>query len=259
MEHFINLNRKMFENLIEYKLRINKLFSVFIYVFFMTSFLFSVALYFEISFYAFLILIAVALSYPFTQFLKHDDNDELLKKHNELSLLQRHAKELLATWVIFIALVCGFFVALSYSTSLPTNLQDFSIGLTGLLQDDISFLPLILNNLGIFFLAFFLSFISISALFFIIQWCALLFSLLLYRVGEVAPILNVVILSLSSTLFEVGGYILAGFCGILLSLRFDIHKKKFKTSVDKQLLKDIGILLSIGIVFIVLGVTLEII
>ncbi|MFP4402307.1 MAG: hypothetical protein ACLFPL_03660 [Candidatus Nanoarchaeia archaeon] len=247
----------MFERFIEHKLKLNELFSVFIYVFFMTSFLFSIALYFEISFYAFLILIAVTLSYPFTQFLKHDDNKELFHKQSELSLLQRHARELLATWTIFLALVFGFFVALSYAQFVPTNLQDFSIGLTGLLNETVEFLPLLINNLGIFFLAFLLSFISISALFFIVQWCALLFALKMYQLGQVMPILTLTLLSLSSTLLEVGGYIIAGFCGILLSLRFDIHKKKFKTSVDKQLLKDITILLSIGIVFIIIGVILE--
>lgn len=247
----------MFEKFIEHELRNSHYFDVFLYTFFITSFLFSIALYFEIGFLAYLLLITLAIGYPLGSYIKHQDSEELKKRHNEEFLLFRHFQELTSIFIIFIALTLGFFVALSYASVVPTYIQDLSIGTTGILQDDISVLSALMSNIGVFFLIFVLCFISISAIMFVLTWQALLLSTTMHSMTTFSNTFSYFIFSLSYSLLEIGGYTLAGFAGILLSLRFDIHKKKFTSKLDAQLLKDVLTLLLLGFSLVALATALK--
>ena len=245
----------MFEHYIELQLKHNNYRNLFLFVLFLSGIFLGVSLYFEISFFAFLILLAVSITFPFVNFLRQSDEEELSHKYKEQDLLKRHSRELIAFWVLFVALVLGFYIALMVNPN--TYLYNPTIGLTGI-NEEVSFISILLNNLGVFFLTFFLCCISISALIFIIQWTALLMALFMVKIGEFVPSLVTALLMLSHGLLEVGGYIIAGFCGILLSTRFDIHEKKFKQRLHfKQIQKDVLILMAIGIVMIVLGAGVE--
>lgn len=244
----------MLEHYVQIQLKHSNYWNLFVFVLVLALALLGVALYFEISFFSFLILLAVSLTYPFIQFLKEQDEEELSKKFSEKALLKRHAKELISFWVLFLGLAIGFYTALMLNPD--TYLYDPTIGITGV-GDNVSFIALLLNNLGVFFLTFFLCCISVAALIFIIQWSALLFALFLSNIGYSAQTFLIGMIMLSHSLLEVGGYIIAGLCGILLSVRYDVHEKKIKHSKLSQLQKDLIVLMLIGVAMVILGAIVE--
>ncbi|MCH8519940.1 MAG: hypothetical protein LAT82_04265 [Nanoarchaeota archaeon] len=246
----------MLEKFIQFELEHNKLFPVFIYTFFISSVLLFVTLYFSISIYLLFILIALSIAYPITKFIEQCEREEFVHKFSERQLLKRHSRELLALWTIFGAFILAFFVIFSF---LPINeVNTFQIGVSGI-SEEVSFLPQLLNSLGIFFLIFILCLLSIAAIVFVIQWSAMIMAHSLVLIGEFIPTLVGALFMLSSSLLIVGGYILAGFAGILLSIRFDIHDRTFKSKYMGQIQKDVFTLLGIGLLLVVGGVLLQII
>lgn len=243
----------MFEKFIQLELENNKFFNVFVYIFFISTTLFLLASYFNISIYLFLILLTLALSYPFTKFFEKKEFDEYLHSYKNKVLLKMHSQELMAVWTLFFSLTVSLTIILLYYGSALTNLQ---IGLSGTNQY-ITFIPLLLNNLGIFFLIFLLCVLSITALIFVIQWCSLLIANTLYSIGELIPTITTALLLFSYSFLQVGGFALAGFAGILLSLRFDFEKKSFKEKYLAQVKDDVLILLGIGIVLILISTILQ--
>ncbi len=244
----------MFEHYLELQLEHKNFRNLFLFVLILSGVFLGGSLYFEIPFFAFLILLAVALTCPFINFLKKDDLEELEKKFTESDLLKRHSKELVVFWILFVALVLGFYTALLINPN--TYLYNPNMGITGI-TDNPTFVSVLLNNLGVFFLTFMLCLISVSAIIFIIQWSALLISLYMIKIGEIIPSLLTALLLLSHGLLEIGGYILAGFTGILISTKFDVHERKVSSKYSKQLLKDSIILFAIGFILIVLGAFIE--
>lgn len=244
----------MLEKFIQFELEHNKLFPVFIYTFFISSVLLFITLYFSISIYLLFILIALAIGYPITKFIEKSEAEEFVHKFNEKQLLKRHSRELLALWTIFGAFILAFFVIFSF---MPLNqVNTFQIGISGI-EGDVAFLPNLLNNLGIFFLIFILCMISIAAIVFVIQWSAMLVAQSLVIIGDLVPTLISALFVLSSSLLLVGGYALAGFAGVLLSLRFDIHERTFKSKYMGQIQKDVFTLLGVGLLLVVGGVLLQ--
>lgn len=248
----------MFEKFIEHELRAQHLFDVFLYCFFITSFLFSIALYLELSFLAFLLIITLGTGFPLIYYIQNQDSEELKRRHTRKYLLHRHYKEIMSIIVIFCALTLGFFVALSYAPSTPSYIQNLSIGTTSIIQEDTSVISTLMSNVGVFFLFFVLCFISISSIAFLITWQALLLSVVMNTMINFSNSLFSYLFILSHSLLEIGGYGLAGLAGILLSLRFDVHTKRFTSKLDSQLLKDVSTLLLIGFSLVILGTTLKV-
>lgn len=244
----------MFEHYLELQLEHKNYRNLFIFVLILSGVFLGVSLHFEIPFFAFLILLAISLTYPFINFLRKDSQEELISKFKESALLKRHSKELVIFWVLFVALVLGFYCALLVNPN--TYLYNPNIGITGISESP-TFVSVLLNNLGVFVLTFILCLISISAIIFIIEWSALLIALYMIKIGEIIPSLITALLLLSHGLLEIGGYILAGFAGILISTKFDVHEKKISSKYSNQLFKDSATLLVIGLILVILGAGIE--
>jgi uncharacterized membrane protein SpoIIM required for sporulation len=211
-------------------------------------------------------LVSLAAAYPLVAHLRVEEEEEekLIKKHKEKNLLKRHENELmiylsffLGVMIVFVA--AGFLLPNSFFS--PQN--EIVKGITGFAtfqtgnSVSVNVLSSILsNNLIIFLLAFALSFVISAGMVFILVWNASVLGVFLSKIISANPL--IALSYLPHGLLEISGFVLAGIAGALLSHQFEHFKRgHHKKSVFRGILKDIGILLFIGVIVIIIGGLIE--
>lgn len=211
-------------------------------------------------------LISLAAAYPLVAYLRveEDEEEKLIKKHKEKNLLKRHEKELMIYLSFFLGVMIVFVIAVfllpdsffSPQNEIIKGITGFATFQTGNFADVNILSTILLNNLEIFLLAFALSFVISAGMIFILVWNASVLGVFLSEI--ISTNLIIALSYLPHGLLEISGFMLAGVAGALLSHQFEHFKKgHHNKSVFRGILKDIGILLFIGVIVIIVGGLIE--
>ncbi len=220
-------------------------------------------------------LISLALSYPVISYVKGMDRREI-DSLEEKTFFQRYEKEIVVFIGIFLGSLFAFYILDSTDlTSDFTYEQQFANSASGMsIFSENSFFTIFANNFKVMVLTFIISFFVFSGLLFVILWNAsiIAFYLSSFESHKVALVYGLIIFSHS--VLEIGGYILAGLAGGLLSHRLyiaiqsrhyfvenefgNLEKRKdrrstFQKLMNKRLAMDVMYLLIASFSLILLG------
>ncbi|NQZ85307.1 MAG: stage II sporulation protein M [Nanoarchaeales archaeon] len=212
--------------------------------------------------------ISLALSYPVTKYSR-DVSKVISESFLDKSFTKRYKSELGVFLALFVGVVFGMYISntlgfttdfsyeKSFVTSLEGNITSFNTDL---------FSQILFNNLFVAFNTFIISTLFFSALIFVIIWNASILAYYLFSLnshtGAFVTSLNLII----HALFEIGGYVLAGILGAVISYRMSIYffgygelsRTNQKRVLNKVFAKDCLVLLFLCIVFIFLGSVIEV-
>ncbi len=212
--------------------------------------------------------ISLALSYPVTKYSR-----EISKVISTLFLDKSFSKQYKYELGVFLALFVGVVFGM-YILNVSGLTMDFSYeeSFVSSLKGDITnfdsglFSQILFNNLFVAFNTFIISALFFSALIFVIIWNASILAYYLYSLnshtGAFITSMNVLI----HALLEIGGYVMAGILGAILSYRLSIYflgygelsRTNQRRVLNKTFAKDCFILLFFCISFIFVGVIIEV-
>ncbi|MDA3855708.1 MAG: stage II sporulation protein M [Candidatus Woesearchaeota archaeon] len=226
-------------------------------------------------------LVSLALSYPLISYIKKIDRDTIDEFQNKKNIFKRYNKELVVFWSIFIGAIIGFYIL--NSTGLTNDFtyeESFISSTSGMItQTTLDFITIFTNNLKVALFTFIISFIVFSGLIFVLVWNASIVAYYLFTFSSYKQALFTGLTILAHGLLEIGGYIFIGLAGGILAHRLnlayksknytlknkdsskDIKKDRrntFKKIVNKRLFLDLSYLIIIGITFIFIAATLEV-
>ena len=166
-----------------------------------------------------------------------------------MELFLRHNKILFVSFSVFIATTFAFFFGLKLGWISQFHHQETFVNLLHRkIVDENLFTQIFLNNLKVLFFTILISIISLAGFLFMIIWNSSIVSYFIFLKTTTNTSALVLFLNLlPHGLLEIGGYVLGGLCGILIS--FSITKsflKKIKYEI--HLFKDV-FLIVIGAVF----------
>ena len=196
--------------------------------------------------------------------VEEDKEEKLIKKHKEKNLLKRHEKELMTYLSFFFGILIVFVIAdfllpdsfFSSQNEIIKGITGFATFQAGNSMNMGALSTILLNNLTIFLLTFALSFVISAGMVFILVWNASILGVFLSNIISTNPL--AALSYLPHGLLEISGFVLAGITGALLSHQFEHFKKgHHNKGVFRGILKDIGLLLFIGVIVIVVGVLIE--
>lgn len=233
---------------------------------------------------------SLAVAYPFVRYLLQGEEKEVSERWNEERLLHRHLHELVLYLSFFFGTmtafaISSFFVSPSFysiqcsilgSLNLPIGqncriLTDGTQFLTGsFLSGGVTgnaaaagdlMLAIIRNNLFVMGVTFVITFFLTSGIIFILAWNA---SVLGVWIGSIssspAHIALFTLPYLLHAILEIGGYVLAGVAGALLSYQIEalITHDEGAEAVNQTVLMDVIILLVLGVLAILAGGYVEV-
>lgn len=234
---------------------------------------------------------SLAVAYPFVRYLLRAEEKEVTERWSEERLLHRHLDELVLYLSFFFGAmtafaVSSFFVPPSFysiqcsilgSLNLPigqncTILTESSRFLTGsFLGGSVTgnaaasgsqlMLTIIRNNLFVTVITFIITFFLTSGIIFVLAWNA---SVLGVWIGSIsarpAHIALFTLPYLPHAILEIGGYVLAGVAGALLSYQIEalIMHEEGAGAVNRTVLMDVLILLGLAFLAIVAGGYVEV-
>ena len=202
-------------------------------------------------------LIALALSYPYVNYIRSMNKEELEQQMSEKRIIFRHQRELLVLWSLFIGILLGFLISAPMISDY-TYQERFVSQISGhVTQTSLTFEDIFINNLEVNALTFAISFLVSSGLLFIIIWNISIIAYYLQTIGGYDIALKTALLILPHGLLEIGGYIFAGIAGALLAMRID-RKRKFDHKLDKQFYMDFSYLAVFSVVLIFVGAAIEV-
>jgi uncharacterized membrane protein SpoIIM required for sporulation len=227
----------------------------------------------------FVVLFAmIPATYLMTQYIKEEEEleeKEITKKYKS-HLFNRHASDLYIVLIFFFTLVLTFSVWSFFLPETFFQVQEVELNKIGAHPSTVSgfvsqdsgsfcskpdgkigvFLCYIQNNIGVTLFSLVIGLLFGAGAIFILTWNA---SILSTKIALHAGALHGIPAATSPFLFhgvlEIGGYILAGFAGSLISAA--IIRGHHKRDVFKSILFDTAMLFAIAIVFIVLGAFVE--
>jgi len=236
------------ENEKKYLILFSELFAVFLIM--------SLFNYFLGGNYIFLVaLSALSVSYPITKFIRRLDHEELFK-HSIADTILLFKRQILVFWLIFISSTLTFLLTFnllkdtSFHQLVITSLSGFMI------NPNLTFTEILLNNLFVGFLGFGVAFISTSGLVFLIIWNASLLAYVVQNISEL-PFYISLLGYLSHGLLEIAGFVLLGLAGSLISYRLE-RFSRFDRSANKFLLRNFILLIVFGIFLITIGAFFEV-
>jgi len=245
--------------------RQNKYFHIFLFGALFTGLAVFITHYF-LQFHQGLLVVLVtslAATYPITRYIreKEDEEEELVERHMEEKILERHARELAVYMSFFMGTLFSFIIS---SFLLPTSfyaIQHNEIqSITGNMAVPSLFKVIILNNLRVFALSFLLSFLLSAGLIFILVWNSSVFGFFLAQTSKsIFHLPQYLMLYLPHGLLEMAGYVLAGVSGALLSHHFGhLKDKHYELEVFTGIIKDISIVFGLGLLCILVGGVVEV-
>jgi uncharacterized membrane protein SpoIIM required for sporulation len=202
-------------------------------------------------------LISLALSYPYVNYIRSMNKEELEQQMSEKRIIFRHQRELIVLWSLFIGVMLGFIISAPLISDY-TYQQAFISEISGhATKTNLSFTDIFLNNLEVNALTFAISFLVSSGLLFVIIWNISIISYYLQTIGGYDIAIKTALMILPHGLLEIGGYIFAGIAGALLAMKID-RKRKFDHKLDKQFYMDFSYLALFSITLIFIGAALEV-
>ncbi|MCD6477892.1 MAG: stage II sporulation protein M [Candidatus Aenigmarchaeota archaeon] len=211
-------------------------------------------------------LVSLIGAYPMIRYLRKKEKDEMLKRLNEEKLLKRHGDELAIYLSFFLGVVFGFIVSAYVLPSSYFEIQENVISgikssVSGDIVNNTLLYSILSNNLWVFTLTFFISFLFSAGMIFILVWNASVLGVFLARTSEDIYHMHLLMLSyLPHGILEISAYILAGISGALLSYQIDFYfaKGPYRKSAVIRVLKDSIILLMSGLGFLLLAGIVEV-
>lgn len=210
------------------------------------------------------LLTSLAVAYPFVKYLVKEERQEVVNRWSEKRLIRRHSKELELYLTFFLGTTVAFAVSTFFVPDGFYNIQMqvlSDIGApTGQILGDPFFLRVLENNAWVFMVTFVMTFFVSSAVIFVLAWNA---SVLGVFIGDIsAELIHVPIETLPYLphgMLEIGGYILAGIAGALLSYEVEIIMLEGQdgVNVSRIITRDVIVLLAWGMLFVVLGAFIE--
>ncbi len=235
------------------------------------------------------LLLSIAVSYPFVRYMIEHEDREITADWHERRLLHRHASELLLYMSFFLGATAAFSIArflfagsffgvqcsvLKLLGRPITNQCEVLISQAGLFNPpgataaaaaaapDLG--AIFLNNLWVYISTFLLTFVFTSGIIFILAWNASVLGVWIGSVSHSAldsliAVPFITALYLPHGILEVGAYILAGIGGALLSRQGEVYLFHPESSrMTGRVVKDVLILLVLGVLALVLGAIIEV-
>ena len=209
-------------------------------------------------------LVALAICAPLTNYIWSMDKEEIETQLKENELIYRHEKELVVFWSAFAGIVLGMFLLGQGFFLGPTLINDFTYQqafvnqISGhATQTQGSFASILINNIGVLLFTFIVCLFSLSGLMLVIVWNASIVSYYLLQLGSTQMAAKHAFLLLGHGLLEIGGYVLVGIAGSLISYK-TTRGHSLKNRLDVMFWKDFTTLVVMSIVMIVLGAVLEV-
>lgn len=219
------------------------------------------------------LLTSLAVAYPFVRHLLIREHEEAENRWSEKRLLKRHAEDFTLYLSFFLGTTFAFAISTFFvpedfysvqmqvleSINAPTGNFILDPGLFNGIINTGFFMRVLENNLWVFMVTFILAFFVTSGILFVLVWNA---SVLGVHIGA----------NLSNTLFhvplhtlpflphgilEIGGYILAGIAGSLLSYEAENLLFEQEEGARRAITKDAIILTGIGAILILAGALVE--
>lgn len=211
------------------------------------------------------LITSLAMAYPFVRHLLIEEQEVVQERWSEKTLLVRHGQDFALYLLFFLGstlafAVSTFFVPESFY-AVQFNVLE-SIGApTGNIANAGFFTTILENNLWVFAVTFVLAFFISSGVLFVLVWNA---SVLGVHIGGTLSdsIMHVPLFTLPFLphgIFEIGGYILAGLAGAILSYEAEllVLEEGDVMANSKVLTKDVATLTVIGVACIVIGAGIE--
>ncbi|MFP4045746.1 MAG: stage II sporulation protein M [Candidatus Aenigmatarchaeota archaeon] len=199
------------------------------------------------------LLTSLTASYPLLRYLeKREEEEEKMEDLEEKKLLQRHWTELEIYLAFFLGVMLAFTITAFVLPSEFFHTQSAVISsITGRMVNTGLLMTILENNISVFFLTFFLSFLLTAGMVFILVWNASVLGVFLADVSQSFSRLPLMALSyLPHGILEIGAYALAGISGFFLSHHFecffepDVDSRKiFKLCRDSMLILIVGLLM----------------
>ncbi len=216
----------------------------------------------------------IPATYLMVQYIKDEESleeKEITKKY-KTHFFNRHASDLYIVLIFFSTLVLTFS---AWSFFLPETffqVQEIELGKLGVHPSTVSgfatqsgflstgstnrFFLYIQNNMGIVLFSFVIGLLFGAGAIFILTWNASIISTaIVLKAGFLHEIPAAASPFLFHGLLEIGGYILAGFAGSLISAA--IIRGHHKRDVFRRILLDTTMLFALAVLFIVVGAFVE--
>ncbi len=206
--------------------------------------------------YIFLVMIsAISLSYPVVKFIK-DRESKKLNENKIKDTIFFLDEQILIFWILFLSATIAFWIVLPLLSSHSFHSSILDSIFMSITNVEFSFGEILVNNLSVALITFFIAFISTSGIVFVLIWNASILSYVLYNVGNIFENFPLLFGYLGHGLLEIAGFVLVGLAGSLLSYRFEWFQE-LKKDTNKTLIKDFLILISLGIFLIFLAAFFE--
>lgn len=207
------------------------------------------------------LLTSLAASYPFVSYILEEERMEVSRDWGEKKLLKRHAHQLELYLSFFLGTTAGFALSTFFvpRSFYAVQLQVLSAirSPTGMAVGGELFREILANNLWVFSITFLLTFFIAAGVIFVLAWNA---SVLGVLVGTVASstfqIPVVTLFYLPHGLLEVGGYVMAGIAGSLLSYR--VESVLGGEDGADIVTRDSAVILVVGAAMILLAAAIEV-
>lgn len=210
------------------------------------------------------LLTSLAASYPFVSYLLEEEKMAVSRDWAETTLLKRHAHQLELYLSFFLGSTIGFAVSTFF-----VGQQFYAVQLqvletvrspTGMFFGGALFHEIVANNLWVFSVTFLLTFFIASGVLFVLAWNASVLGVLIGTLASSAfevPVLTVYYLP--HGLLEVGGYVLAGIAGALLSYRVESGLMGEEEASGRAVTWDTILLVAIGAGMIIAAAGIEVV
>ncbi len=248
----------MFETFIFNSEKNYSFFRVFLGCFFLTLIISILNSFLGGDFLFLVALVSLGLSYPVINFILDFSKVELETQMRAKILFLRHEREMIVFLSLFLGVSLGFFLSSFYFISDFSYQEKFVDLISGsFLNLESSFFTILLNNLIVGCFTFLISMFIFSGFIFILVWNASILSYFIYSLKSTSSMFISFVSILPHLLFEIGGFILAGFAGSVLAYKF-YRKEKYGHNFNNEFFKDLIILIFMSFVFILIGALIEV-
>lgn len=210
------------------------------------------------------LIASLAVAYPFSHHIMRREQDDIAERLSERRLLHRHLDDLKLYTVYFLGTTVAFAISTFF---VPESFYSIQIAVlesigapTGQVVGDPLFHVILENNVWVMLVTFVLTFFITAGIVFILAWNA---SVLGVLIGDLShSMLEVPFMTLPYLphgLLEIGGYILAGIAGAILSYGVELGVVEGQSfAVEETVIKDVVTLMVLAGICIVAGAAVEV-
>ncbi len=209
----------------------------------------------------------IAVSYPLTDFLRSRDEEELKNNWKESNIIYRHFEELLVYIGVFLATTLAFGITSYFLNDGFFTIQEMILegirgdfAATGNITASAAFYKILFNNFWVFLATFGISFLISGGMAFVIIWNASIVGVLIGKLSSSIVDIPIQLMPyIVHGTVEIAAYVFAGFAGYLFAYHFETfckHETHSECSFN-IVMKDGFVLLVLGLLFLVLGASLE--